>query len=311
MIQREQLAARILERSTFDRVRVSDQQLAALEDPLALSQWRQAFAGTECLTVMDKPPRTKYIVSWAYPVTRSEMAREYVRWCYELADMPLPGQVRADCPGYQQKDPLYCAPVRRRNLAYVDIRSAYWQIVQPYNVDPLVAIGPGKVWQGRTPWKDPAVIEADREIRHRAIGTLMSSGVEVWRRGVRQTLPVAGRFSNPSVAVLARGTLTAICRTARENFPIHAWLTDAAILDARAADELIGWLGATWGVEARTVALGLGTVWNVSSYRVGRKASLDVVNAPKGKRYPAATDETECLIDPGTLWRWRQDALTD
>ena len=58
---------------------------------------------------------------------------------------------------------------------------------------------------------------------------------------------------------------------------LHAWLTDAAIVDLAAADDVIEWLAVRWGIRARIKAQGMGAVFTTGTHIVGERRTQDLV----------------------------------
>jgi hypothetical protein len=94
-------------------------------------------------------------------------------------------------------------------------------------------------------------------------------------------------------------TLHAIALEVQSRWTLFGWLTDAAIVDAHQADEVVAYLQDTWHLQSRIVMIGAGAVWNVTSYRVGEKASLGVQH----QRIPTPSPFSN-LVAPevGTTW---------
>lgn len=291
-----------LARSTTERLEITPREH---ERMLELAhQWPRVYAGSYHLTIPSE--RRKYVVFNEYPVPNGELAREYVKQCWEASCWggvpPDKSPRKARHPYWNRRAPLYCRPVRHRSLAYVDIHHAYWSIVEPYCLDHVLSTS-GNTVAGVVPFLYPREVDRDRRLRHAVVGTLFSHQLSWLAWGEWKTVPLASPTSNPSLARITFDTMHAVCRDVREHFETFAWLTDACIVARKDGPAVVEMLRERWALSSRVVAEGMGAVWAPSTYRVGPKVTLDISNRN------ASYTVTECeKINPRiSVRRWREE----
>lgn len=160
--------------------------------------------------------------------------------------------------GWRWNAPLFCEPVRHRALAYVDVTSAFWQLVSPFRPDDVPLPG-GEVIEGEMDWLSPEVIDGDRRLRHAVVGSLFYSELPIYCYGKACEIRVRNYWTSPALRRLTMSSLHAMAQGVRRRFGLHAWLTDAAIVDARVADDVVDWLAVHWASGPGWSSRGLAT----------------------------------------------------
>jgi hypothetical protein len=95
--------------------------------------------------------------------------------------------------------------------------------------------------------------------------------------------------SHPAVGALVFDTVQAVALESLKLFPsIVAWLTDAAILSTKDVESFQDFLASQWYLESVVKASSLdGEVYNLTSHRIGKKKTLDLVHGkPPVKSLP-------------------------
>ena len=260
----------------WERVSVSEIELNAKADtPEWLGAYDCVYVGGDSITIKDT--RQKLLTWRTFPVTNGELAREYLRQVFpprkehETPLMANPANV-----GFLAKAPLFCEPVRHRPLAYVDIESAYWQLISCYRPDDMPFPSSRSVNAGTLEWWRPDEVRQTRGLRHAIAGSMWSNRIEWCNRGTWRETLATSRWSNPWIKRHVMHTLHAVVWDLMGRVNLHAWLTDAAIVDADDATEVVDRLARHWHLTSRVVASGAGAVWNVTSYVVGEKRSLNI-----------------------------------
>lgn len=277
MTLRDELTADVLAREPegWKRRTLTHPQYEALEGG-GMNRYREVFLGHEHITIRDTKTR---LVLWPFrPVATGELARAYLRILYEGAGIePRPSTWHS--PYWQPKAPLYCRPVQHADLAYVDISSAHWQIAAPFGPDMLVSKERGEILDpGSVGWWRYDEVDTDRTLRHNIMGSIFSHGITSYRYGKEQLRKWTGTWANPSLYLTVMATLHAIALGACRRYDVRAWLTDACILPAEQASDLVAWLEDTWAIRSRIVAEGLGGVYRTTEYIVGDKVTENIRN---------------------------------
>lgn len=260
----------------YERVSVPEVELGAKAETRDwLAQFERVYVGAESITVADTRQK---LLSWrTYPVTNGELARAYLRRLFAKGHR-TPLMATAANVGFNAQAPLYCEPVRHRLLSYIDIESAYWQLISPYRPDDMPLAASRSVNTGTLDWWRPDEVRETRGLRHAIAGTMWANRLEWCSRGTWTATLTAKRWSNPWMKRHVMHTLHALVSDLMATVTVHAWLTDAAIVDAGDATVVLDHLRDRWHLSARVVETGMGAVWNMTSYSVGEKRSLGVVN---------------------------------
>ena len=277
MTLRDVLTDAVLARSRWKRKQVGypeiERKQAAWTD-----QYGRVFVGHSSISVATTGVKLVAYDEW--PVTSGELGRAYLRLVFGAG---TDRRARANARGFSWQAPLVCAPVRHRSLAYVDITSAYWQLLAPFGPDDLLLAG--DVVPGHLSWLTTDEVEADRALRHSIVGSIFSNHLVWWSYGRIVSIDKASPWSNPTLRAHAMQVLHAACGQVARTTTLHAWMTDAAIVDDEDADTVQALLASTWGLSSKVKARGPGAVVNATTYVVGDKRSGNLVSG------------THCLSD--------------
>lgn len=271
MTLRDALTDAVLAGSRWQRRKVGYPELERWR-AAKIDEYPQAFVGTSSITV---PQANLKLVAYdEWPVTSGELARAYLHRVY--ADAPRRPLPSPRARGFSWTAPIVANPVRHRALAYVDVESAYWQLISIFRPDDLV-LG-DEVVPGTLEWLNKETVAEDRRLRHCVHGSIFSNRLVFYRYGTPVVVPKVNRWSNPSLALHCFQTLHAVCRRVAAGTSLHAWMTDAAIVDADDAEPVAALMAGEWLLRSRLKAQGAGTVVSATTYAVGDKMSLDVVH---------------------------------
>lgn len=305
MTLRDDLTQMVLESDTrYRRVEIGWPKYEEIVG--SLEQYREAFVGGSHITIPEL--RTRFIAYTEYPVTVGECARAYLRWCYESSEWGRvpPFRPRSSHPWFAKRTPLFVDPVKLGAFSYVDIEHAYWQILRHYRADMVIRIADRSFFDGCVPFLRPAEVDDDRELRHAVGGSLFASRITVYRYGSPKDHRVPSRFANPTLQMLAYDTLSAIAWDIKRHFPLHAWLTDAAIVwdpDGTFGELVTAYLAERWHITSRVVAWGSGEINSPANYRVGSKETRDFLRL----REPRAVNQLP-RVNVKRLRGWRLKA---
>jgi hypothetical protein len=272
MTLRDDLTAEVLERDRamgWSRVEVSAYDIRSRENDTAWrSQFRRIFFGGDSVTVADT--KTRYVAAGCWPVPPGELARAYLR------RLPKPFLQRGLAQSLPELTaPLYCRPTCNTRLAYIDLRHAYWEIVRrhPFDAMYLPECDEFVYLNGGISWPHADEIDQDRPLRLSLVGHLFAQHLGYWKGSEFIQLKKMAEWSQPTLRWLTLSTMHAIAQDLRCAFPVHAWLTDACIVDARDAGALQEFLDLVWHFPSHVDATGFGSVRSVTSYAVGDKCS--------------------------------------
>lgn len=268
---RDVLRDDVLERSDYKRVSVGYPELEAWVGG-RIDAEELVYLGHSSVTIPAR--RLKLIAYDEYDVPVGELARAYLRRVYADAGTLRP---RRHAPGWLWQAPLYAQPVRHRPLAYIDIEAAYWQLLSPWRPDD-VPLPHGGCVTGDLDWLEADAVAEDRGLRHAVVGSVFSSKVTMYRYGHEQTVYAPSRWANPALRRMCMQTLHACAQGVRRSFGLHAWMTDAAVVDFALSEDVLYYLSNTWGLSAKVKAQGMGAVWSTTQYVVGDKKTQDFVN---------------------------------
>lgn len=233
----------------------------------------RCFVGTHHVT--NPSLKRRFISFTEYPVTYGEMAREYLRQCYEQSEWhgPPPRGPSPAHPWWAKRAPIFTQHTTHVAMAYVDIDHAYWSLLQPYCADHLITEGDKHV-AGCVQFLWPDAVDVERRLRHAVVGCLFSHRIGWMSFGEWKEAPQCAPWSNPSLARLCYDTLHAIAVDVRKRFECFAWLTDAGIV--RNGGGMVQLLQERWGLTSKIEAEGMGAVWSPSTYQVGTKRTENI-----------------------------------
>lgn len=293
----------VLDRSRLKRREIGYEDLWRWQAS-RIDAFERVYMGAHSVTIMTTG--TKLIAYDQFPATDGELAREYLRLVFEPTS---PWQSRSAARGFDWQAPIFSEPVRSSHLAYVDITAAYWQLVSVYPPDARL-LPSGALLEGSLEWLNTDDVAADRELRHAIVGCLFSNHIMCYRRGKPEVHYFAQKWANPSLKRMAMQTLHALAGEVRDRFGLHAWLTDACIVDATKADDVIDYLVLEWGISARVVAFGPGAVYHETCHEVGDKRTMDLVNGTVTPRTAPRRSFTNLQeVDTDALRRARLERL--
>lgn len=199
--------------------------------------------------------------------TPSELARTYLELNYkkQRATSEQISYFKAS-----QGAPLYAKPHKFEEGVYIDIRSAYWQILQIVGWD--ADYNQGK-WLGRGAPMDNFPY-ADIKLSRNCLVTAGLPSLGVFWDGEKQTfksIPTHNRSANLGIWSLTMDILHGVAWDAIAAGAVYAH-TDGYICASERAGAVIDAIRG-WGLETRIKASGETTVYGVGSYSIGAKST--------------------------------------
>lgn len=199
--------------------------------------------------------------------TPSELARTYLELKY-----PRQKAMSEQIAKFKQpiSAPLYAMPNHYEGGAYIDIRSAYWQILQIVGWDADYNSG---VWLGRGQAMDDFPYPDIKLSRNCLITAGLPSEASFWDAGKKQfkTVSTFNRSANLGIWSLVMEILHGVAWDAIRAGATYAH-TDGYICDRTKVDNVTNAIS-EWGLEARIKNTGETAVYGVGSYSIGSKST--------------------------------------
>jgi len=259
---------------------------------VALREIPLAYAGTAGLNSLTDPSTTTKYLDASIPggITSSELARLYMKLCWRagLAQHPeIDGMATARVPWQRDalpllklQPPVYYRPgpldgLHQGEYAYIDLTAAYWQISRVATLDMRYRPARRYLGHGIIPWYDTEDVAQLKQMRVAINGIARSSTINVVKRGVIETRQMRGGavFLAPDLTGYLMHTMQAIAASIIDNFDCPMVLTDAYIVPAESAHDVLEFLGDYWRMPGRIEAIGQGALYAVGCYQVGAKKS--------------------------------------
>jgi len=203
--------------------------------------------------------------------TPAELARTYLQLKYPRQRATKEQVTYFKCPHFS---PLYAKPHNFESACYIDIRSAYWQILQivGWDVDycPLRWLGKGQ------PMDD--FCYADIKLARNCLVTAgLPTEASFWSGSVQEfkRMSTYNSTSNLGIWALCQDVLHGVAWDAIRAGAVYAH-TDGYICDAQNSRKVIDAIS-EWGLEARIKKAGEAVVRGVGSYSFGNQST----NTPK------------------------------
>lgn len=236
------------------------------------------YVGPDHLTDMRR--KIKYLYQWPY--TKGEIALEYLHLITDGKELRRPNGPDENIPA----PPVYFTGPRYDHCAYVDISGCYFNLYRPLCLDLLYKSNHGNLetqaWYvpGKTPFLYADELGLDKQVRNTVFGIMRKSGQTQYLDGVYKRTKGKTNFFRYCLVKLVMETLQAVANDCISMFPVHMWLTDAAILPYRHAQALMDYLNLEWGLQSRIVAQGQSRLLAFGRYDVGGKQSKNIAGRP-------------------------------
>lgn len=225
-------------------------------------------------------------IDWGAPQqTPAEVARDYLKVAY-------PGRLRAFKEQAQafiseRGNPIYYQPSAGKHFRYIDLKGAYWQLMNVLGWD--VDYHPGQ-WlsPGRAPYDFPA--PNHKQSRSALVTVCQPGTVTIWNRGKFHEERVSGKV-NQAIMRAINDILHLIALDAVTMGAVYV-NTDGYIFPAERSAPFEDRLTKRWRLKWEIKAEGEGIVTGIGSYRVGERIT---------KRYSTIVHEpmSNVTIPPG------------
>lgn len=231
----------------------------------------QAWLGTYSYTLPSL--KTRYALDrvalhtfgqWQTP---TEIARDYLSTKYTRKIRQFSDQYRLNDwhPGF----PYLAVPTVSSDLAYVDLKSAYWTIVQVAGWD--VEYMPGQFF-GRMSAMNDFPLAENKLSRNTLVSTASASHISMWTGQKIVSKHTGSTLRNPRITSLVADVLHGVAWDMERLGAIYVH-TDGYIFPRHLARPAMRFLYEAWGLPARIKAEGPGLVKALGAYKVGESVS--------------------------------------
>lgn len=203
--------------------------------------------------------------------TPAEVARTYLELKYKRQRAT---QEQLQYFRVKKSAPLYAKPHRFEEGVYIDIKSAYWQLLQIVGWDADYSSGH---WLGRGEPMDDFPYADIKLSRNCLVTAGLPSEAQFWKGSDRkfQTLATHNRSSNLGIWALIMDILHGVAWDAIAAGAVYAH-TDGFICSRERVSHVMGAI-AEWGLQSRIKKSGEAQVYGVGSYTFGNQST----NTPK------------------------------
>lgn len=203
------------------------------------------------------------------PQIPPEVARDYIRVKYieprrhTMAQYESINQPRAA--------PLYARKGVYENMAYVDLKAAYWSIVKIVGWD--VDYYPGR-WLGKRSENDDFPVPENKIARNSLVSTTLLNPTHIWTGEKLELIKAHSMYVNYDLWSCVMDVLHAIATIALKAGAVHIH-TDGYIVPMKHANLLIEEIH-RWGLHAIIKDEGDAAIKGVGAYRIGKRATKKV-----------------------------------
>jgi hypothetical protein len=240
---RDLLTARALDRTEREQVSVD----VFVDEGYHKSFPRLVIGGA---SFFDPKKKKKFVDDSVWPISNSEVAREYLTHIWEEQKMPERGRVGFNKQTGNLLDyhpPLYMAERTSGDYLYVDIDRAFYQIIAPVTLDLYFNPWREALMLGRVEFLEREWLGTEKNIYRALIGLTRARRIDEFRYGVRQpSKKTYNRYLAPQLWGYIAFTLNYLAHEAINKFPIYYWHCDGAIIDRAAAPLLMEYLWDRW-----------------------------------------------------------------
>lgn len=222
-------------------------------------------------SITDLTNKVKYVYQW--PFTYGELAVEYINLCLEEYDeIPKHKEIKPVPP------PLFFNGPTRGTFAYVDIQACHFSFYRYVGLD---AFYDDKMFSvGKIPFLYTDELALSKLLRNTVLGILQHRTRTRYKNNKFYFTEERTPYYFPRVAHYVLSSLQAVAQEAVRLFPIHQWLTDAAIIEASASTDFIDWLWEEWRLLGIVQSHGPAYSFSVAAYHFPNKYSRGLEDMP-------------------------------
>jgi hypothetical protein len=195
------------------------------------------------------------------PYTHTDYAMGYLALCQFTAGETLRRQYNKRKDICSLKPTNYYCERYQGELAYIDLKAAYWSMLWPTTID--MEYDPDQqeiVSEGRIPY-----IHCDQFAKWKPVRNVFNTLynyrlMKIWSKEKRRLIhqfPPSATYRPYNYAYIM-DMMNALATDVKNNFTLLQWLTDAAIVPAHQANALLEFLYEEWCLEGKLKYLGEG-----------------------------------------------------
>lgn len=204
------------------------------------------------------------------PQSPTELVRDYLTAKYTFPVMATRNQLAA--LAQPEQAPLYARVGLHSDCCYIDIKSAYWQIVQAVGWD--VDYFPHKYLAQRSEMSDMPAWLIERKIARASLVSMARRGnASFWTGNSLIYKPVYNKYLNSSLVMFVNDVLMSVASDVKSRVNGLVYVnTDGYIVYSEQAREVFAILQ-EWGLQWSMKGAGRTEVHGVGSYTVGKRQS--------------------------------------
>lgn len=229
-------------------------------------------------TVFDVISKEKFIDHSLWPVTESELARTYLHHIFQqqapkaiehngMDSRRVPWSKKT-FPLLEINPPIFFAKQHTGDLAYIDIKSAYYQLYQHLTLDFSFNPDDHILSHGRIKFLDIDELKNHKAIRNTMIGICRAKTVNQITYGKYFIRNTYNRWLAPELWGYLMYMLHAVARDIKQRFPVHYIHTDGYIINQEDTDAVQAFFMNEWGLQTTIKAQGHGTVHALGNYTI-------------------------------------------
>lgn len=235
-------------------------------------------------TATDRTAKIKYVTQ--VPYTLTECAREYIRICEFSAGSHLKPTYNKIKDVNRKHPTMYFSGYANGELAYIDLRAAYFQILWPTTIDMQYEPDLQEIVQEG----NIGYVHADQFMKCKKVRQIIHTlynyrYMKTWDHEkkivVRRKPP--SEIYRPYNMSFIYDMMNAIAQDINANFTLYQWLTDAAIVPYSQAESVREFLFQEWFLDSRLEAFGDGISNQMNMYKVGDKRTAHFDPDKKGR----------------------------
>lgn len=209
-------------------------------------------------------PRGKVVYPFDLPQTPTEVSRDYLKVKYETNHRHTMGQFSAI--NDHRSPPLYIKPGRYSDMAYVDLKAAYWNIMRAVGWD--VDYYPGR-WLGKQSSVEDFPIPNHKVARNSMVSAGLITHQHIWQNGRLRRIKARNQLVNYDIWALAQDVLHSIANMALVAGAVYIH-TDGYIIPSYMVDRFVEQVDKC-GLVATVKNSGDADVKAIGAYRIGSK----------------------------------------
>lgn len=249
--------------------------------------------GQQTLTYADAEARLVVAGKEFVGMTETELRAPYLRQCIEPARRLMWSGRDVESMEHAGPGPMFHQGTPKGPAAYVDLRHAYWQVIEPLTTRMIYDFGSGNWSTAGQPWQDGETM-ATLKTLYASIGSHAFRMRTITAQGGK---PRHNPYFFPQAWAVISDTLHAVALEAVALFGANYVCVDGAWVPAEKAEEYQLFLRERWALESRVQL-----TWDPS-----QPWAYGVVGAPKHANWHAGLDKIRRLDDRkrGALARCR------